>query len=596
MTFSLSPRHSSFPAVGFVHAVIAAVLCTTPTVGCGSDTPGQMMELPDAPDVPLPDPDVWLEEAYKPVMQEASQMSPADLLTTYPETRTLDQVSYDALSATYLDQIADYAGMTPAHDTLLAKNGFVAVSSDTTWSFSTTYLDLYYNDLPVLITTDSVLFALHKSFDSILLSFERHYLVPEVDNMLAGMHAELKAKVTGGQLPEALDQAARDMDMYVTVGRRLLSGEAVASIHGGEIDDEVERIMGAVMSEQPLGIQLFGSGYTYDFSQMRPRGHYENDPVLERYFQAMIWLGRTDMAMVVFDEDQTPKFNRRGVEAAFLANVLLEDGGARKSWERVDNVLVRLIGERDSMNPTDMFAFMADNSLSTLEQIAEASDEKIYEALIASPYGLQRIMSQIMYTDPTDPPVVLPRVYHVMGQRFAIDSHVFNNVTYDRVQDLRTGAKVKRMLPSELDVQFVLGNNGAAHHLKPELDEYGHQGILHEMRFLADAHPQDFWDSSFYNGWLNALRSLNDTAYHEQQPQAMQTKAWTDKVLNTQSASWSELRHDTLLYVKQSYSGGDGCEYPEAYVEPEPEFYERMAHLGALGQELTDELAAEGVE
>ena len=45
-------------------------------------------------------------------------------------------------------------------------------------------------------------------------------------------------------------------------------------------------------------------------------------------------------------------------------------------------------------------------------------------------------------------------VYLLLGQRFTLDSYVFNNVTYDRVQNLQTGAKVERMLPSELDVQF----------------------------------------------------------------------------------------------------------------------------------------------
>jgi hypothetical protein len=201
-----------------------------------------------------------------------------------------------------------------------------------------------------------------------------------------------------------------------------------------------------------------------------------------------------------------------------------------------------------------------------------------------------------MYTDPTDPQLVLPRVYLLLGLRFTIDSYVFNNVTYDRVQDLRTGQKVTRMLPSELDVGFALGNNGAAHHLKPELDQYGYQGVLHELRFLIDAHPADFWDQSFYSGWLSALRALSDNADFDQRPEAMRTRAWNDKTLNAQLASWAELRHDTLLYVKQSYSGGIGCEYPDAYVEPAPAFYDSMAHLGALGQGMADELAVDGYD
>ena len=48
----------------------------------------------------------------------------------------------------------------------------------------------------------------------------------------------------------------------------------------------------------------------------------------------------------------------------------------------------------------------------------------------------------------------------------------------------------------------------------------------------------------------------------------MQTAAFWQKMMNTQFSSWTELRHDNLLYAKQSYSGGTICSYPYGYVEP----------------------------
>src|SRR5690606_40805394 len=50
-------------------------------------------------------------------------------------------------------------------------------------------------------------------------------------------------------------------------------------------------------------------------------------------------------------------------------------------------------------------------------------------------------------------------------------------------------------------------------------------------------------------------------------PEITGTEAWNRRILNTQLASWAELRDDTLLYAKQSYTGVPGCEYPDAYVE-----------------------------
>lgn len=549
---------------------------------------------PPAPEVEDPAPNAWIEEHYAKIQEQAKQIDVGQFLELYPLPEYIGKLSYDPLSATGLDLIRPYAGLTAEHDDLLAKNGFVAVDDASTWTFASTYLDIYNNDLPVFITSDSLLYALHKSFDSILKDLELSVLRAEVATMLANTHESLGKQL--GALPDDLRPAALDLDVYLTVARSLLTGTAASVSGDSDVDDKIARILDAAAGLQPLDLELFGVSSTYDFSQLKPRGHYEDDPQLQTYFQAMIWLGRTDLPMVVFDEAQQPSFNRRGLEAAFLIHYLLGDSGADANWTRVDKTIGLLIGERDSMSPLDMVTYADAVGLKTPADLAAASDEKLYKALIDGDYGLQRIMSQIMFTDPTAPPLVLPRVFHTLGQRFTIDSYVFNNVTYDRVQDLRTGVKVTRMLPSEFDVMFALGSNAAGHHLKPELDKYGYQGMLHELRFLVDSHPQEFWDNSFYNGWLSAIRALNDGGEFANLPEAMRTAAWADKTIHTEAASWSELRHDTLLYVKQSYSGGNGCEYPDAYVEPVPAFYDRLGHLGELGTKLTAELAGEGFQ
>lgn len=570
----------------FVALVVALAACQPDGGGDGGPSP--------APEVEQPAPDPWIAENYAPVQEEAKKLGVDAFLDLYPQPAYVASVSYDALAAAGLDLIRPYAGLSEAHDKVLATNGFVAVDAAETSTFATTYLDIYDNDLPVLVTADSLLYALHKSFDSMLMHFERTVLRQEMLTMLETSHKALGERLA--TLPPELAATAADLDVYLTVGRSLLTGFAEPVSADQAVKDKIDRILTAAAALQPAQLDLFGVASDYDYSQLEPRGHYEDETDLQTYFQAMIWLGRTDLPMVVYDEQQQPQFNRRGLEAAFLLHHVLQDSGAESNWKRIDKTISLLIGERDSMSPADMTVYMDAIKAHTPEELVKLSDEVVYKALIEGDYGIQRIMSQIMYTDPNAPQLVLPRVFHLMGQRFTIDSHVFNNVTYDRVQDLRTGQKVTRMLPSELDVQFVLGNNAAAHHLKPELDKYGYQGTLHEMRFLVDSHPQEFWDANFYNGWLAAIRSLGEHSDFDSLPESMRTAAWADKGLNTQTASWAELRHDTLLYVKQSYSGGNGCEYIDAYVEPVPALYGRLAHLGDLGIKLTGELAGEGFE
>ena len=570
--------------------VVALGLSLGVALGC-KVVEGPEREGLDAVEVDPGPPDAWLADVYKPVQDQACELDAPGFAGLYAEPKYVEALSFKPGTAKFLPQIAAYAQLTEKHQTALASNGFVAVGQSKEDTFAMTYLDIYTKHLPVMITADSLLYALHKSYDSLLLEFENQVLSPATDRVLTAMHVQLGKDLR--RLPRALRPAGLELDVYLAVARSLLAGSPVAVVSDdASARAKVTQILAAVATLKPAELSLFGVTGTHDMSQMRPRGHYTDHPEMQQYFRAMMWLGRTELAMVTFDAARKPKFNRPGLEAAVLANLLLQAGGAEADWTQIDDVLGLLVGEHDSMTPAEMRRFMADAGIHSAAALVKASDEQLFGALMRKAYGSQRIMSQVIATDPTDPPVALPRVYLLMGQRFTLDSHIFNNVTYDRVQDLRTGTKVTRMLPSELDVQFVLGNNAAARHLKPEIEEYGYQGVLHEMRFLVDAHPPSFWDANLYNGWLAAIRALNDRRDFERWPEAMRTAAWADKGLNTQVAAWAELRHDMLLYVKPSYAAMALCEYPDAYVEPVPEFYARLGHIGALGTATLKKLGA----
>jgi hypothetical protein len=135
------------------------------------------------------------------------------------------------------------------------------------------------------------------------------------------------------------------------------------------------------------------------------------------------------------------------------------------------------------------------------------------------------------------------------------------------------------MMPDPLDIMFVLGNENALPLLKPELEKYPYAYKLEEMRYLVDQYDDSFWEQSLYNTWLSAIRSLNPPVDMSKHPFFMQTSAWQIQKLNTQLASWAELRHDNILYAKQSYTGGTSCSFPHAYIEPYPELYDLLAQF-----------------
>jgi hypothetical protein len=85
---------------------------------------------------------------------------------------------------------------------------------------------------------------------------------------------------------------------------------------------------------------------------------------------------------------------------------------------------------------------------------------------------------------------------------------------------------------------------------------------------------------------MNTLRSLLDE-YGEGYPTFMRNEAWKKKELVTFLGSWTELKHDTILYAKQVYAEmGGGPEYMEVddrgYVEPNPELYNKLKSLIGL--------------
>jgi Protein of unknown function (DUF3160) len=504
-------------------------------------------------------------------------------------------LGYDPLAACFLEQIATFAELSDEQRELLVRQGFMVPAEYQRGTFEQVYSEIYHADLPVLITSDSLLHAFHRSFDAILRDLEQDTLAAETQAMLDGMHGDLAARLAADEVPLGMLDAAMDCDVYLTVARALISGRRVEPLHSSAAE-QCQEILAAVRLGRPASLTLFDVTSRYDYSQLEPRGHYTRSPVLERYFRAMMWLGRTDLPLVSFVvETGEPVFHRTATEAAFLLGALLDGGQVRPRWERVSDTIGRFVGRVDALDPRGVVAFSAAQGLDDLQAVDDRADAELLDAVLAAEWGQQRILSQIVYTDREDPQRILPRTYQLFPQRFTLDSWTLNQVTHDRLLDPVTGEKILRVLPDPLDVAFVLGNDRAADLLRAQLERFPYQGRLEALRRLTDELDPEFWRGDLYHAWLNALRALDDTRDLDGLPTSMRTQAWSTHTLETQLASWAELRHDTLLYAKPSYAGGISCEYPDAYVEPIPAFWGRMQILAELGLELTQDLQAQGL-
>jgi len=188
-----------------------------------------------------------------------------------------------------------------------------------------------------------------------------------------------------------------------------------------------------------------------------------------------------------------------------------------------------------------------------------------------------------------------------MGQRFIPDSYIFQQLVYDQVKQYtgqgqpftlsQSPAGPIRGVPRGLDIPAALGSTRALEILTlegdTEYEDYAEQLAKVQAEFAAL--PESQWTANLYWNWLYTLQALL-TVEGEGYPYFMRSPAWVDKDLHTWLGSWTELRHDTILYAKQSYTViGTGLppqpETVNGYVEPQPEVYARLAALAAQMRE-----------
>jgi len=109
----------------------------------------------------------------------------------------------------------------------------------------------------------------------------------------------------------------------------------------------------------------------------------------------------------------------------------------------------------------------------------------------------------------------------------------------------------------------------------------GYDAAMNELIRQFGSFNTGDWHRNLYWAWLYTLRPLLASC-GSGYPAFMQTRGWQAKQLNTALASWTELRHDTILYAKQSYTPVVTSVPPPpdpGYAEPMPEFYQRLLNL-----------------
>ncbi|MCK4733040.1 MAG: DUF3160 domain-containing protein, partial [Methanophagales archaeon] len=307
-----------------------------------------------------------------------------------------------------------------------------------------------------------------------------------------------------------------------------------------------------------------------DYTQYEPRGHYEGDPTLENYFRCMKWLSRRIFRIEdrVHPEDSHIEL----IQAVMIARMLQESPTDMQLWEKIYNVTTLLAGTADSITPV-MVQKATKNVFPTNFTLSQLENATNIEKLRAEFKKPEYPESQIIPVPLQYPGQIPPKYVQFMGERYVPDSYVFQQDTYPYISDATR-------LPKGLEVMAtMLGSSRADQLLEEEKQTYPElESQMNKLKTEFENYTADDWTRNVYCNWFYTLDPLL-VEFNQSYPLFMQTEAWQDEKLNTALSSWTQLRHDYILYAKQTYVPSGWGPWAYGYVEPIPEFYNRLASL-----------------
>lgn len=532
--------------------------------------------------------------------------------------------------------LADPDGVVAA---LLRDGMAVGKASQSFDLFHKAYQQLARDQMPVMVTSDSLLHLYHLFFGEVLKAIEVQRLSPMLAALLEGLYVEVaRASLHAG--PELVEPFVNEL-AYLAVAIKLLSPEFAPhpQVQGRVAADllAIEAHKGLTYSHtlsSAICIESMGNRgrcYHEDFSQYVPRGHYTQSEALKRYFKAAMWLGRIGHRFKHPDEvrqsailvsafkQASCSYQDRQLPAVELINridrVLLFFIGASDDLTlfEVDPALVSAIGGKDlnGLGDADIMAGLQKSlrqlrapkilsgAVEAVGETAEATVKQetqgvrllgqrfapdsemlgrlVYEFVGPDPGhpGYAEIVQKILHTRTPDgsPPCVLTAAellaLHELDCGRSSQSQwrcICENAkqwdadcrrddgcrrSHPEEKNLAYG-QVCRLMPSGLDVAAVLGSDLAKEFTRPSERYCGfleqRSGLTQQWARELDATPE-----TLYLSWLGMLRPLL-APVGQGYPTWMQGRSYQKKALRTALASWAELRHDTILYVKQSYT------------------------------------------
>lgn len=465
-----------------------------------------------------------------------------DFATYYPFTTSVEpsvppyQIKPDLSN---IENISSF-NLSSEQKNLLLQNGFI-ITSKNSYYIGTGYNEMYdiyleakEKGYPIFVTADTILHIYHRFFDGILQNIEEENFYPklkELDLILFQDAINLDEKIN--------NESTFLLTAYFAISLKLLDPSfSVPQKYSNIVEAEIKLI------EEHSNISLSPLfGYQIDYSSFKPRGHYTKSDILKKYFKTMMWHGKAGFPL----KDCFGDFCYEITASALFLTKFMQNK-KENLWYSIYRPTIFFVGSADDLLYKDY-----------LQIAKEVYGENFYNLNpeeILNTNKLQEFIEKAS-NDLPEPQIrdFVGKGLRFMGQRFIPDSFIFTTLTDPEVQN--------RFMPTALDVMAILGSD-IAFEILNYLGQTNYLGYIENFNFLRDlfeSYPDEKWVENLYYNWLYSLMPLLYTK-GEGFPVFMQNTAWQKKELNSALGSWTELRHDTILYAKQSVAGGG---LPDSY-------------------------------
>ncbi|MDL2263786.1 DUF3160 domain-containing protein [Synergistaceae bacterium OttesenSCG-928-I11] len=433
--------------------------------------------------------------------------------------------------------------------------------------------DLYAATGPYVtdfVTTDACLHVYHLLFSQMLQDAERGYLTPTLRRGLERALAALD-EIEPTKNAKASYDTARDM---LAIPLALLTSD---------MKNDRLKLSARAQTEMKKILAMAGrgesaiTGTTEDYTQYRPRGHYVGVPELERYFVAVSFLGNAGLELLSGES-----FSAENVRTAAFVSWALDAAGA--AWDAYEAPIDFLVGTADD-GSIRVYREIVRAHVGSGDVASRLADDAVIEGIasdirtrIAGPRIRDRETGIISKEEEAR---TRTAEFRISGKRFTFDAYALNQLTSPRVGS----DDDPRNLPEGTDVMAVLGSRAAASVAEKNFEVLHYRENLERLK--GEIGPYLDVDGTAYSRWLAVLRaSFGDSGSKQVFYRA---PGWQWKKLMTASASWAELKHDTVLYAKQGGAEmGGGGEWiagdfapptPRGYVEPDPQTFAALADM-----------------